>query len=157
MKSRPNAVTPSMPKNTAVPSDCRISAPAPVAITSGTTPRMKAKDVIRIGRSRVRAAWTAASHGACALLLRLLGEFDDQDRVLRGQPDQHDEADLRQDVDVHPAHDQARHRGEQAHRHDQDDRERQRPALVLRREHEEDEEHRGAEDQQRRCCPPSCC
>ena len=50
-----------MPKNTAVPSDCRISAPAPVAIASGSTPKMKANEVIRIGRSRVRAAMTAAS------------------------------------------------------------------------------------------------
>ena len=52
-----------MPPNTAVPSDCRISAPAPVATTSGATPRMKASDVIRMGRSRVRAACTAASAG----------------------------------------------------------------------------------------------
>ena len=38
----PNSVTPSMPLNTAVPSVCRISAPAPRAIISGTTPRMNA-------------------------------------------------------------------------------------------------------------------
>ena len=49
-------MTPSIPENTAVPSDWRISAPAPVAIANGTTPKMKAKDVIRIGRRRVRAA-----------------------------------------------------------------------------------------------------
>jgi hypothetical protein len=40
----------------------RISKPAPVEITSGTTPMMKASEVIRIGRSRSRlasiAAWT---------------------------------------------------------------------------------------------------
>jgi hypothetical protein len=35
-----------MPLNTAVPSDRRISAPAPVAMTSGTTPRRKANEVI---------------------------------------------------------------------------------------------------------------
>ena len=50
-----------MPANTAVPSDCLISAPAPVANTSGATPNTKASDVIRIGRNRVRAALTAAS------------------------------------------------------------------------------------------------
>ena len=33
-------MTPSMPEKTAVPSAWRISAPAPVAITSGRTPRM---------------------------------------------------------------------------------------------------------------------
>ena len=57
----PKSVTPIMPLKTAVPSDCRISAPAPVAITSGTTPRMKAKEVMRIGRSRSREASTVAS------------------------------------------------------------------------------------------------
>ncbi len=41
-----------MPANTAVPSVRRISAPAPSDITNGTTPRMKANDVIMIGRSR---------------------------------------------------------------------------------------------------------
>ena len=39
----------------------RISAPAPVDNTSGTTPMMKANDVIRIGRSLNRAASIAAS------------------------------------------------------------------------------------------------
>jgi hypothetical protein len=38
VKIRPKAVTPSMPPNTAVPSGCHISAPAPVAITNGATP-----------------------------------------------------------------------------------------------------------------------
>ena len=50
-----------MPAKTAVPSVRRISAPAPWAITNGNTPRMNAKDVITIGRSRTRAASTAAS------------------------------------------------------------------------------------------------
>src|ERR1700730_8266951 len=71
VNSRPNPVTPSIPENTAVPSDWRISAPAPVATMSGATPRMNAKDVIRIGRSLVRAARTAASPAlapsSCAL------------------------------------------------------------------------------------------
>src|SRR5262249_33188960 len=47
--------------NTAVPSDLRISAPAPEAMHNGTTPRMKANDVIRMGRSRNRDASTVAS------------------------------------------------------------------------------------------------
>ena len=44
---------------------------------------MKANDVIRIGRSRMRAASTAASTIDRALLAQLFGELDDQDRVLR--------------------------------------------------------------------------
>lgn len=47
-----------IPPNTAVPSARRLAAPAPSATTSGYTPRMNAKDVIRIGRKRNRAAST---------------------------------------------------------------------------------------------------
>ena len=57
----PKNVTPSMPLKTATPSERRISAPAPVAITRGTTPRMKENEVMRIGRSRSREASTVAS------------------------------------------------------------------------------------------------
>ena len=49
-----------MPPQTAVPSDCRLPAPAPVANTSGSTPRMNAKLVMMIGRNRIRAASSAA-------------------------------------------------------------------------------------------------
>ena len=120
-------MTPSMPKATAVPIAWRISAPGPTAITSGMTPKMKAKLVIRIGRRRERAAWTAASIRVHALLLLgLARELDDQDRVLGGQRDQHDQPDLGEDVVVEPAQVDAGHRGEDAHRHDQDDGERQR-------------------------------
>ena len=97
----PNSVTPSMPLKTAVPSVRRISAPAPSASTSGTTPRMNANDVIRIGRSRSRHASSVASRRGTPASLLLLGELDDQDRVLARQADQHHEADLREDVDVH--------------------------------------------------------
>jgi hypothetical protein len=44
-----------MPVNTVMPIDTRALAPAPLASTSGTTPRMKANDVITIGRKRARA------------------------------------------------------------------------------------------------------
>ena len=57
----PNAVTPTMPAKTARPSARRISAPAPTAIISGTTPRMNANEVIRIGRRRSLTACSVAS------------------------------------------------------------------------------------------------
>ena len=41
-----------MPPNTAVPTARWVAAPAPVAITSGTRPRMKANDVIITARKR---------------------------------------------------------------------------------------------------------
>src|SRR6266498_2364237 len=47
-------------EKTAVPIACRISAPAPVAPSRGSTPKMKVKLVMRIGRSRSRAASMAA-------------------------------------------------------------------------------------------------
>jgi len=48
----------------------------------------------------------------------------------------------REDVVVAVGKPYAGERGEQAHRHDQDDGERQREALVERGEHQEDEEDR---------------
>ena len=57
----PNNVTPTIPLNTAIPNDRRISEPAPDATTSGITPMMKANEVIRIGRSRNRHASSVAS------------------------------------------------------------------------------------------------
>ena len=50
-----------IPLKTDIPSDCLAFAPAPVAVTSGSTPRIKANEVIRIGRNLVRAASTAGS------------------------------------------------------------------------------------------------
>ena len=81
-------------------------------------------------------------------LLALPRELDDQDRVLGGEPDQHDEADLGEDVDVHAAQQQPADRGEQAHRHDQDHGQRQEPAFVLRRKQQEHEHHGGDEHEQ---------
>src|SRR3954465_13322984 len=103
----PKAVTPSIPLKTASPRARRISAPAPRAMTSGTTPRMNASEVIRIGRSRSRDASRVAPQewqrpGPRSLqggLPRrpaprppLLGEFDDEDGVLAGQADQDHES-----------------------------------------------------------------
>ena len=61
MNARLRNVAAAMPPATAVPTECRASRPAPLATTSGMTPRMNASDVMRIGRSRIRAASTAAS------------------------------------------------------------------------------------------------
>ena len=61
---------------------------------------MKAKEVITIGRSRSLQAARAASRRDAPACADVLGELDDQDRVLAGQADQHHEADLGEDVDV---------------------------------------------------------
>ena len=49
-----------IPKNTPVPIPCRLAEPGPLAKTSGNIPRMKASDVITMGRNRKCAAFTTA-------------------------------------------------------------------------------------------------
>ena len=61
MIKTPATVDTSMPQNTADPMITRDTAPAPDASMSGTTPRMNAKAVMRIGRKRSFAASSAAS------------------------------------------------------------------------------------------------
>ena len=50
-----------MPTIVTVPITWRATPPAPSAFQSGNRPRMKANDVMRIGRSRMRAPFSAAS------------------------------------------------------------------------------------------------
>ena len=57
----PTVMATSMPKKTPVPIPWRLAEPGPEAKTSGSRPRMKASEVIRIGRRRRRAALLAAS------------------------------------------------------------------------------------------------
>ena len=61
----------------------------------------------------------------CTFLLSITGELDDEDSVLGGQAYQHHEADLHEDVDVHPGQRDARQGAQQTHGHDQNDRQRQ--------------------------------
>src|SRR5215813_12148248 len=147
VKSRPKPVTPSIPKSTAVPSDCRISAPAPVATTSGATPRMNENEVIRIGRRRVRAACTAASPEATPSSSFWRANSTIRIASLDGQADENNKADLCQDIDRHASYEQPCDRCEQAHRHDQDDRQRQLPVFVLRDQDQKHEESGCPEDE----------
>ena len=84
----------------AVPRECRISAPALTAHTSGTTPRMNASDVITMGRIRSRAASRVA--GNRPAFSYCSGELDDEDCIFARQPDEHDIADLGEDVVSRP-------------------------------------------------------
>ncbi len=89
----------------------------------------------------------AARRGAPSCLA-LPGELDDEDRVLAREPRQHQEADLGENVVVAAGQPDAADRREQGHRHDQDHRERQRQALVLRGQHAVDEQHAERKDQE---------
>ena len=68
VNTRPNAVTPIMPENTAVPSVWRSSAPAPMAQTSGMTRReaVSGKTVgsekVWMGQTHVEPATKSANH-----------------------------------------------------------------------------------------------
>ena len=102
VRKMPNRVTPNMPAKTAVPSERRISAPAPAAKYGGT---MWMKHERR--HDDRPQPHPGGLHGGVepgrAFLLAVAGELDDQDGVLAGQADQHHEADLHEDVDVHAA------------------------------------------------------
>ena len=89
-----------MPPNTGVPTARRLAAPAPCAMTSGNRPKMKAKLVIITGRKRSRAPSIAGVEDRLAAVALLDRELDDQDAVLGGERDQHDEADLGIDVEA---------------------------------------------------------
>ena len=60
-KENPKAVAANVPPITPVPMAFWLPEPAPVLIASGNTPMRKAKDVMRMGRRRSRAASIAAS------------------------------------------------------------------------------------------------
>ena len=103
MNARFRNVDAIMPPATAVPTECRASRPAPVANTSGMTPRMKASDVIRIGRSRMRAASTAASAIVSPRPRSCSANSTIENAVLRRQADQHDQTDLAVHIVDQPA------------------------------------------------------
>src|SRR6516162_1271178 len=85
--------------------------------------------------------------GGDTFILLLACELDDQDRVLGGQADENNKADLCQDIDRHAPYEQPCDRCEQAHRHDQDDRQRQLPAFVMRRQHQKHKKSGCPEDE----------
>ena len=135
-----------MPPMMVVPTERRPAAPAPEAMASGITPRMKANDVIRMGRRRSSAASMAASTMERPLRAELLGELDDQDGVFGGESDEHDETDLAVDVVGVAAQGYGEQRAEHGHGHGQQDDEGQREALIESGEGEIDDENAEAED-----------
>src|SRR3954469_6598219 len=74
------------------------------------------------------------------LLLEIACKLYDEDGVLARETDEHEQPDLSEDVVVSTRDPHAGDRRQKAHRHDENDHERQRPAFVLRGEHEENEQ-----------------
>src|SRR6266446_10108155 len=74
-------------------------------------------------------------------ILNLFREFDDQDGVLASESDQDNKTNLSKDVVLHRAQPDTVDRAEQAHRDDENDRERERPAFVKGGEQEKNEQN----------------
>ena len=135
----------SMPEKTAMPITLRASAPAPLAVSSGTTPRMKAKAVIRIGRKRSLAASSAASTSSLPCSCSIFANSTIRIAFFAARPISMIEPDLREDV-VHVAlgelarDPQAEVGAERGERRAEQHAERQPPALVLRRQDQEDQQ-----------------
>ena len=85
-----------------------------------------------------------------ALNFQFASELDDEDGVLASEPHEHDQPNLHKDIVVASREPDAKQCREHAHRHNEDHRQRQRPALVQRSEHQEDEYHRQQKDDGRR-------
>ena len=81
--------------------------------------------------------------------LKFARELHDQNRVLRRQPDQNEQANLGEDVVVVAGDPDPEHCGQKRHRHDHDDRQRQHQAFILRSEHQEHQQHHDREDVER--------
>ena len=154
MTKIPRKLAAIMPPNTAVPTARTVAAPAPVVMMSGTSPAMKAKEVIITARKRSLAASMAAVDDVLSLPPLLHGEFDDQDGVLGRERDEHHDADLGVDVVVEARDLERRHRAKQADRHREQGRHRNGPALVEPHEKEVCEEHGQRQDEAGlpRCC-----
>ncbi len=125
MKMIDRNVEASMPPATAVPTELRAPAPAP----GRKCQRQHAEDE-RERRHQNRPQpdprrLDRRVDDRLALLAQLLGELDNQDRVLRRQADQHDESYLAEHVVGESPHELRAERAEDRQRHAQQDDERQ--------------------------------
>ena len=102
---------------------------------------MNANDVIRIGRSRSRAASTAASNRLTPSCCRSRANWTMRMAFLAARPTSTTKPTCTKMFTSMPYRARPHQRAEQAHRHDEDHRPRQRPALVQARQHEEDQHH----------------
>ncbi len=82
---------------------------------------------------------------ALALAQPLVGEVHQQDRVLRHQAHQHDDADDGEDVERGPGDEEGQEHADQRERQRRHDGERLQEAAELRGEDDVDEDHRHAE------------
>ena len=148
-------MTPIIPANTTTPSACRISAPAP----RRQHQRHHARDERDRGhQDRAQSQASGLEHGGLVASsprssCRCLANSTIRIAFLRRKTHEHHQTHLREDVVVSVREQHARDRGQQRHRHDQHDGERQAQAFVLGGQHEEHEHHAQREHQRSSCRP----
>ncbi len=108
---------------------------------------MKANEVIRIGRNRKRLLSLTAAKRSLPESSIWRANSTIRMAVFAGQSHEHHEADLGENVVVHSAKPNPRQRREHAHRDDENDRQRKRPAFVKRRENEKNKKHAKRENE----------
>src|SRR5204862_1940926 len=74
-------------------------------------------------------------------ILDLFREFNDEDGILTGESNQHNEPDLGKDVVLHRTQPNTVDRAEETHGNDQNDCEWQRPTLIKRGEQQKNEQN----------------
>ena len=100
-----------------------------------------------MGRRRMAAGLHGGIGDGHAFFAQLFGEFDDQDGVLAGKADEHDQADLAVDVVFLAADGLGADGAENRQRNGQQDDEGQRKAFVLRRQSQIDDQDAESEEQ----------
>ena len=116
-----------------------------MAITSGTTPRMKAKEVIRIGRSRRRQASVVAWNRPTPASPWALANSTISMAFLQARPTSTTKPICTKRRDRGP-HRHSNERTEQTHRHHEDDRQRKGPAFIQRGQRQEHKHDRQGKD-----------
>jgi hypothetical protein len=104
-------------------------------------PKIIASVVIRMGRSRTRAACSRACERSHALLAHADGEVDQQDGVLGHQPHQHHDADHREHRQRGAEQQQGQHHADQRQRQRGHQRQGLQEALELAGQDHVDEDH----------------
>ena len=113
------------PPMTTVASGRWISAPGVVAVAIGMKPKPATRAVIRIGRSRTRAASRAAAWASTPSWSEVLDGADPDQAVEDGHAEQGDEPDARRDRERQAARGQGEDAAGRRHRHGQVDQGRQ--------------------------------
>ena len=136
----------SMPANTGVPTARRLAAPAPSAMTRGTQAQDEGEARHHHRPETQPCPFDGGFQQRHALGALLERELVDQDRVLGGKRDQHDEADLGVDVEGEAAELEPQDRAQPAYADREQDRDRHVPALVESHQEQVGEQHGEAQD-----------